>query len=168
MNYPLGSADPVRGLKQSIVGGINPGSELTTKRTDIAITVGHKDGHGDGGPVTVAAVEDDRGIFVYGPIAFSVDEILERDVNRTIDEAGGLDLIIVAHVDHDQIRVPVDLLEYGIGGDEAPAFRDARKHLVDNGGHHRVRGCGVKRSGFRYAESHRKSGINPSLVATFF
>jgi len=132
-----------------VVGGIDPGSELPTKRTDIAITVGHKDGHGDNGPVTVAAIDDDRGIFVDGPSSFPVDEILERDVDRTLDEAGGLDFILVAHVDHDQIRVPVELLEDGIGGDEAPVFGDVGKHLVDNGGHRRVGGCGVKRDGFR-------------------
>lgn len=108
-----------------MVGGIDPGSELPTKRTDIAITVGHKDGHGDGGPVTMAAVDDDRGIFVDGPIRFSVDKILKRDMYCTLDEAGGLDLIIVAHVDHDQIRVPVEFLEDGIGGDKAPIFGDA-------------------------------------------
>ena len=73
-----------------MAGGIEPGSELPPKRTDIAITVGHKDSHGDGGPVTVAAIDDCRGIFIDGPISFSVDEILERDVDRTLDEAGVL------------------------------------------------------------------------------
>ena len=101
------------------MGGVDPGSELTTKRTDIAITVGHEDSHGDGGPVTVAAIDDYCGIFVDGPISFSVDEILERDVDRTLDEAGGLDFILAAHVDHDKVRVLVELLEDGIGGDEA-------------------------------------------------
>ena len=150
-----------------MVGGVDPGSELPTKRMDIAISVGHKDGHGDGGPVTVAAVDDYCGIFVDGPIIFSVDEILERYVDRTLDEAGGLDFILAAHVDHDQIRVPVELLEDGIGGDEAPVFGDAGKHLVDNGGHRRVGGCGMKSNGFRYTDSHRVSGFSPSLVAIF-
>ncbi len=83
--------------------------------------------------MTVAAIGVYRGIFVDGPIGFSVDEILKRDVDRALDKATHLDIIIAAHVDYDPTPVPGDLLEDGIGGGEAPVFGDAGKHLVDDG-----------------------------------